>query len=96
MRNWTNLQDRRDATLLFVAALNQDPELRTACKANPNTARETFKTVGDFDEIPSDVAFYVFEESGPERDKHCVILLPDPAKPAVDWLPIEILNCTHH
>ena len=76
MRSWNNLNDRRDATLLFVQALNQDAALRTACKNSSDTARQTFKTVGEFDDIPADVVFTVLEANSPVRDKLVTIILP--------------------
>lgn len=95
MRDWNKIEDRREATLLFVDALNNDADLRAACKSSSDKARATFASVGEFTSIPDDVVFTVVEENSPERDKIVMIVLPDAPLDNLD-VGFDILGCTRH
>lgn len=94
MRDWKNIEDRRQATLLFVSALNDDPQLREKCINSSDAARETFARVGEFTSIPHDVVFHGDGGKQPRTRQDYNIFLPNRGVDPVS-LPVQnILGCT--
>jgi hypothetical protein len=98
MSNWMSVPDRRRATADFCTLLDRDMNERTRCKTDPAYAKELFRTVGQFESIPTDVKFWVLEApqgpGDPGDDTVIMALYPAGALPnPVE--PIKVWRCTY-
>jgi len=75
MNKWDS-RARIAATRTFCEMLEQDKDLRKACKEDPQKARDTLKVAGDFEDIPADVEIHVFENEVTFSDKIVTMVLP--------------------
>jgi len=92
MRDWNNVDDRREATIAF-ANFMKDPsnaEIRQQCIDDPNEAKRQFAKIGEFylegdptpphygdlRPIPKSVQFKVYDATDPKRQDLVILVLP--------------------
>jgi hypothetical protein len=88
MRDWSQVNDRREATIAFAKYMKDHPEDRQKCLDDPNEAKRQFAKRGEFylqgeepkdakeKPIPKDVQFKVYDSKDQNRQKSVVLVLP--------------------
>lgn len=93
MSDWMSGDARREATWNFINRLNGDRELRRDCVKYPWIAREVFKEIGGFSNMPASVEFRILEEEERSLDSLVVIFLPRTLGDEEDFDVKEVWRC---
>lgn len=75
MRDWNNIDHRREATLLFRDYMQNHPDTRQSCIDSPSVAKQEFALRGDI-QIPAAVEFKVYGATDDARHNLAVLVLP--------------------
>ncbi len=76
MSDWNNADHREEGAWQFVKRLEDDPQLRQECLANPARSREVFEQAGGFTNMPADVELRAIEDNKTARDKFHLLAIP--------------------
>ncbi|MEO8648365.1 MAG: hypothetical protein ABI539_04285 [Acidobacteriota bacterium] len=100
MRTWPMVSDGvfKEVTWKLCEMLENDHDLREACKDNRQTAKDTLKAAGKFDRIPDDVEVFIMENNVAENSKVVTIILPKEGKlgDEEDFEAKAVWNCSWH
>jgi hypothetical protein len=75
MRDWSNIEQRRDAVMRFRDFMEDHDDILQTCIDSPVTAKQQFAEKGDI-QIPTDVEFRVYRATDAARHKLAVLILP--------------------
>ena len=76
MSDWNNPDDRAEGAWLFLKRLDEDPQLRQECLAQPSRARAVYEQAGGFTNMPADVELRAIEDNKEARDKVHLLAIP--------------------
>ena len=75
--NTASPEVKQRAVYDFCKKLDEDTgNLREDCRRSPRTARDTFREVGNFVNLPEDLPIYACEDNEKDRSKVMAIILP--------------------
>ncbi|MGI8890472.1 MAG: hypothetical protein ACR2G0_06765 [Chthoniobacterales bacterium] len=76
MSDWNNADDRTEGAWLFLKRLDEDPQLRQECLADPARSREAYVQAGGFKNMPADVELRAIEDTKAARDRLHILAIP--------------------